>query len=70
MARRSFNEGGPVRHNSIERRRIVFRLNPQITPVESHFQWGRKATFNWAGADYTDYKNKLCKIRPTPMESS
>ncbi len=27
---------------------------PQITPVESHFQWGRKATFNWAGADYTD----------------
>jgi hypothetical protein len=26
-------------------------INRRHTPVESHFQWGRRATFNKAGTD-------------------
>ncbi len=29
--------------------RLKAQSGPQITPVESHFQWGCRATFNWAG---------------------
>jgi hypothetical protein len=35
---------------------------PQITPVESHFQWCRKATFSGAGADCTDLKEGIDEL--------